>query len=434
LLAAAGLLALLGAALPVSAANAALASDSPPPATPNSVTIAKRPDGGFSYSVDGKPQVFIGMGYNPIYRNLSDADRAANYRRDFQMLRDAGVNTITGWDADKGYEQDKFDELTLSIADEFGIGVVMPLNLPPEGDYQDPAYVSDLIDQAQEKIARFKGYHALRMWGVGNEVLWEEPPERHAAFLQAYFDIADVFHQLDPSHPVIYREAEDRYVPELAAALRESGDLRPWLLYGANIYNHDPKQILADWPDYGLDRPMLVSEFGTQGDTPDARARGYVAMWQSIRCFDRYVLGGAPYAWTVAGPEPTDTIWGLMNDHSQPVDGTFGLLSQAWANDHAGGQTGCQQQAAPVYVPPSQPVAEPRPPAPAAVKALTRAASTAGASTKASPSAAPAPAAMPTAAPQPSPSPAPARKPTAARAPSPSPSPRKAPAPSRTRH
>ena len=60
--------------------------------------MVKQPDGAYQYLVDGQPQVFIGMGYDAIYRYLSDDERAASYRRDFQILRDAGVNTITGWD------------------------------------------------------------------------------------------------------------------------------------------------------------------------------------------------------------------------------------------------------------------------------------------------------------------------------------------------
>ena len=115
------------------------------------VQITKQPDGSFQYLVDSQPRPFIGMGYNPIYRNLSDHERIGNYERDFQILHDAGVNTITGWDADKGYEQDKFDELTLAVAQERNIGVVMPLNLSPEGDYNDAALVQGLLDEARGK-------------------------------------------------------------------------------------------------------------------------------------------------------------------------------------------------------------------------------------------------------------------------------------------
>lgn len=303
------------------------------PRQPSAVSTAKAPDGSYKYIVNGREQVLIGMGYDPIYRNLPDAQRQANYRRDFALLRNAGVNTITGWDADKGYEQDKFDELTLDTANEFGLGVVMPLNLSPEGDYRDPVFVGALKQQARDKLQRFKDYPALRMWGVGNEVYWVMNPDMWPAFSKAYLEIIDLFHEMDPNHPVIYREAEDTYVPELAQALRDSGDMRPWLLYGMNIYDKDPRSILSHWPDLGLDRPMMVSEFGAEGSGTASRAAGYVDMWRAVREFPQYVFGGAPYVWTTAGPEPTDKIWGLMDINSRPVDGTFALLSREWQRE-----------------------------------------------------------------------------------------------------
>jgi len=111
--------------------------------TPSYVEVQKLNETSFTYLVNGSPQVFIGMGYNPIYRDLPAEQRDANYRRDFRILCEAGVNHITGWDADKGYEQDKFDELTLDIADEYGIGVIMPFYLAPEANYRDPEVLED---------------------------------------------------------------------------------------------------------------------------------------------------------------------------------------------------------------------------------------------------------------------------------------------------
>jgi beta-galactosidase/beta-glucuronidase len=318
----------LGAFAPAAAADS---WSSTPMTEPSYVTTVQQPDGSFQYLVNGQPQVFIGMGYDPIYRNLSDDQRAANYERDFNILREAGVNTITGWDSDKGYDQDKFDELTLTLADDYGLGVVMPLNLPPDGNYEDPGYVADLLDQARAKVERFKDFPALRMWGVGNEVFWEMDPDMYPAFQAAYVQIADVFHQLDPNHPVIYRESEDRYVDEFSQMLRD--DPRPWLLYGMNIYDKDPRPVLSDWPDNGLNRPVFVTEFGGEGSTTEERSDAYLDMWRGIREFPGFVMGGAPYVWTTEGPEPTDEIWGLMDGNSTPVDGTFATLSAAWRSE-----------------------------------------------------------------------------------------------------
>jgi len=300
---------------------------------PAKVTVQQSPSGQWTYAVDGQPEPFIGMGYNPIYGPLRYDQRAGAYYRDFKLLCEAGVNTITGWDADKGYEQDTFGELTLDAAYKYGIGVVMPFYLPVDGDYADPAFTQQLMASATAKIARYKNHPALRMWGAGNEVLVDMSPDKYPAFMDFYLRLADLFHSQDPNHPVIYRDAEDRSVPVIANALAASGDSRPWLLYGMNIYNKDPGPLLDAWPSHGLNRPLLVSEFGFDAAFGDGRAQGYAMMWRGIRARSDFVLGGAPYAWTTAGPEPTDTIWGLTNGEAQPVDSTFDTLRQLWLQE-----------------------------------------------------------------------------------------------------
>ncbi|MBI2888273.1 MAG: hypothetical protein HYY02_13855 [Chloroflexi bacterium] len=286
----------------------------------------------YLYMVNGEPQTFLGMGYNPIYRDLSSEERAANYHRDFKILCEAGINHITGWDADKGYEQDKFDELMMDIALQYGIGVLMAINLLPEGNYRDPAYVEALKEHATEKVLRYKNHPGLRMWGVGNEVLTEMPREMYAAFAGAYLQIIDLVHDLDPNHPVIYREAEDLFVAAIKRLLERRGE-RPWFLYGMNIYSLELERVLDDWPRNGFNRPLFVTEFGANPTWLGGRAPNYVGMWRMIRAHPHFALGGAPYVWTTEGPEPGDKKWGLMDGQSIPVDETFEQLAQEWRRE-----------------------------------------------------------------------------------------------------
>lgn len=306
-------------------------------ALPSFVTTDRLADGSYRYIVNGKPQLFVGMGYNPIYRYLSDEERAARYDYDFQLLSEAGINHIIGWDADKGYDQDKWDELTLDYAHKYGLGAIMPFYLPPLGDYRDEAFIEGLMEEAAAKIERFKNHPALRIWGVGNEVLTDMPPGNRMkpAFARFYLRLVDMFRSLDPNHPVIFREAEDTFVPAINNVLGRSGDERPWLLYGMNIYTMALERILEEWPYEGNGRPLIVTEFGAEPDTPGGRAEGYLLMWQMIRAHPEYTLGGAPYAWTIDGPEPTDLKWGLTDSGSVPVDDTFERLAAEWRREKA---------------------------------------------------------------------------------------------------
>ena len=299
----------------------------------NTAAIVRMSDGSYSYLVNGNPQFFIGMGYNPIYRNLTQEERATSYERDFRILCQAGVNHITGWDFDKGYEQDRFDELTLDLAHKYGIGVIMPFYLPPDGDYRDEAFKQALMEQAREKVLRFKSHPALRMWGVGNEVLTEMPRPMRPIFRRFYVRLVDLFHELDSNHTVMYREAEDLFVPMFNMILEASETLRPWLQYGMNVYSLELERILDEWPEHGLERPLFVTEYGAETYWFGDRALGYLAMWRAIRAHSSYVLGGAPYVWTTEGPEPVDKKWGLMDGNSEPVDDTFEQLAQDWRTE-----------------------------------------------------------------------------------------------------
>lgn len=301
---------------------------------PSLVATPELPDGTYRYLVNGQPSLMIGMGYNPIYRNLSNAQRAARYDRDFAMLCRVGVNTVVGWDADKGYDQDKFDEVTLNAAARHDLGVLMPFYLPATGNYLDSAFLNQLLEGAKAKVLRFRDHPALRLWGVGNEVLDDMPdPAMAEPFLAFYIPLVDAMHALDPNHPIIYRAAEDTHIALMAEAAARDGRDRPWLLFGTNSYSGRLGEIIDGWPARGYNKPLFVTEFGAEDSWPGGRAMGYRDMWRLIRAHGSFVLGGAPYAWTTAGPEPTDAKWGLLDADGRPVDLTFGILSIDWLRE-----------------------------------------------------------------------------------------------------
>lgn len=300
-------------------------------AGPTTTTVEVNHDGSYSYMVNGQPDFMIGMGYNAIYRYLSPEERAARYDGDFGKMRAAGINTIVGWDADKGYEQDKFDQLTLDKAWEHGLGVVMPFYLPPEGDYADPAFCEQLKAELAAKVTTYRDHPAIRMWGIGNEVI-QGVIERGQveAFGQLYLELADLAHELDPNHPVIYREAEDVFFPLLTWYNPEDGVDRPWLLYGLNIYTFRLEQILDGWSSTSGGRPLFITEFAPEDWSPADRPLGYLMMWDMLRAHTDFVLGAAPYVWTTEGPEPVDRSYGLMDAAGNPTDGSWEALSRAF--------------------------------------------------------------------------------------------------------
>jgi hypothetical protein len=60
---------------------------------------------------------------------------------------------------------------------------------------------------------------------------------------------------------------------------------------------------------------------------PDDRPQGFRSMWQTVRPANRWVLGGAVYAWTTDGPEEVDRVFGLVDGDGRPVDSSLSAIA-----------------------------------------------------------------------------------------------------------
>jgi hypothetical protein len=204
-----------------------------------------------------------------------------------------------------------------------------------------------VLDHVSAYVERYKNHPAVRMWAPGNENLhrilyphWtnqsNDPAvraraEAFAAFLPV---LVDRIHALDPDHPVVYRDAEDVYLPTLAAAFRADGVERPWLVYGANVYSSARlQQIVAAWPSQWLGGPLVISEFAPGGVGPAERAVGFEQDWAIIRSRPDVVLGGLAYTWATNGPEQLDRVFGLVDAQAIPTDGALAALSATYLAD-----------------------------------------------------------------------------------------------------
>ena len=284
----------------------------------------------YAYYVNGARQTIHGMGYNVAYRlwGWDCAARARRYDRDFAAIRAAGYDTLIGWD------EGEFDDLTLEKAEQYGLGVVLPYDFPRDVDWDDPA-VRQVHQQRVETLVRRYALHpALRMWGLGNEVVFaigDPGSPRAEAFADFFAGLAERVHQLDPNHPIIYRDGEDVYYGPVRDALRARGLEQPWMVYGMTAFTFRLQNILDDWPSADFRVPLVVSEFGLVDYPLPQRAAGLVRMWDIIQKHEDGVLGGAVYAWTTQGIETTDTQFGLVDTANHPIDGSLDALRAALA-------------------------------------------------------------------------------------------------------
>jgi hypothetical protein len=314
----------------------------PPTHGPTHVDISQSADGSWQYLVNGQPQVVRGVGYNPQYAALNADERARLYQRDFSAMQQLGINTIEGW------FEPQFDQLTLDYAARNDIGVLMPFELNQDWPYENPNVQQSILDHVSAYVERYKNDPAVRMWAPGNEdlhrilyphlkTLANDPvvrarAEAFAAFLPV---LVDRIHELDPNHPVIYRDAEDAYLPALKQAFEATGTQRTWLIYGANVYSQARlQQIVNSWPAQWLAGPLIISEFAPGGVGPAERPVGFQQDWAIIRSRPGIVLGGLAYTWATNGPEDLDRVFGLVDPQAVPTDGALAALSAAYITDY----------------------------------------------------------------------------------------------------
>jgi hypothetical protein len=317
-------------------------------ATAPSVVTVERTAAGFRYLVNGAPDVVRGMGYNPM---TAEPDR---FRRDFRLMREAGINTVIGWN------EAIFDEPLLTAANQEGLGVVLPFDLPIDVDYRDHVVRKRLLRHVVERVERFRLHPAIRMWGIGNEVLHDlqiKDPENRDAFARFLVEAADRIRLYDVTHPVVYREAEDVFVPVLDAALRGKPADRPWFVFGLNFYTPRLDEALSLWASEGVPYAVLVSEFGPHSFHPATRGQGYVRLWRIVRRYPTITIGAVAYVWYAVGPEAIDLVFGFVHDDGTPVDPALEALKAAYLRTAT---TVDQQRAGATPTP--------RPPTPTAVR------------------------------------------------------------------
>jgi hypothetical protein len=301
----------------------------PASAAPGSIVTVSAGPSGYLYTVDGRPEPIRGMGYNAMLADRSDDERAAHLSRDFALMKRVGINTVLGWD------MRTFDGVMLDVAAASGLGVIMHFELGKGWDYADPALQEQLLREIGDWVVAYRDHPAVRMWGVGNEVLLTTSDDECRAFARFFARVFQLVRGLDPNHPVTYREAEDVRVPFFREAFAEAQIPLDGFVFGMNFYTPRVEEVLADWPAHQFDVPVFVSEFAPAGWSPSERARGFQDMWARVLAYERFALGAAPYVWSTEGPEAVDRIFGLTDEQGRPVDETLAELQRLYRGANA---------------------------------------------------------------------------------------------------
>ncbi|NTW26439.1 MAG: hypothetical protein HGA37_17205 [Lentimicrobium sp.] len=252
---------------------------------------------------------------------------------DLKVIKEGGYNTIRTWS--------EFSEAQLKLVQESGLKLILGLEINPDGDYGDPAFVEESIERVKKVTAFAKKYDCIITYLVINE-----PQTDHIhkvsgkAFVDLMKTLIDNLHREHPGVPVTL---------SANAMISDYMDESYFDVYAYNCYDHAEAQTATmGFKDYikglnelnGLNKPFITTEFGYSvshkgfgrygGNTLKQQSDGLIANYRDL--IDAGAVGMCPFYYA-------DGWWkgGDKNSHAldQPEE-WFGFWGYSDVNDQYG--------------------------------------------------------------------------------------------------
>ncbi|MHC1778155.1 MAG: glycoside hydrolase family 2 TIM barrel-domain containing protein [Lentimicrobium sp.] len=252
---------------------------------------------------------------------------------DLKVIKEGGYNTIRTWS--------EFTEAQLKLVQESGLKLILGLEVNPDGNYGDPAFVGGSIERVKKVTAYAKKYDCIITYLVINE-----PQTDHIykvsgkAFVNLMKTLIDLIHKEHPGIPVTL---------SANAMISDYMDESYFDVYAYNCYDHSEAQTATmGFKDYikglnelnGLNKPFITTEFGYSvshkgfgrygGNTLKQQSDGLISNYRDL--IDAGAVGMCPFYYA-------DGWWkgGDKNSHGldQPEE-WFGFWGYSDVNDQYG--------------------------------------------------------------------------------------------------
>lgn len=244
-------------------------------------------------------------------------------RRDFSLMREAGVNAVRTYTLPPQYLMDE-------AADQ---GFYVMPGIFWEGRqciYNSAAERAEVRRTIRESVLQYKDHPALLAWFIGNEI----PPDIvrwHGAGRVESF-LKDMYHaakEADPEGLVTYAT----YPPT------EYLDISFFDFASYNVYllrEPDYRSYLTRIQALAGDRPVFLSETGHDSMHSSEQEQAEMVGWQVRGAFEKGLCGIAVFAWTddwvVGGHRIEDWRFGLVDECRRPKK-ALEVLSRLYRGD-----------------------------------------------------------------------------------------------------
>lgn len=303
----------------------------------------------FVFVVNGKPTYLTGLNYNVNYTALAGETKRQLHRRDFELMKNAGVNSVIGWGV--------YDQTTLELAHEFGIGVIMPFELDAKGHYENKSYREQIKNDFRKYVLQYKDAPAVWGWNPGGDELLhrmetehKRTPDKIQIASDFLVELASLAHSLDPHHVSVVKEPRDWYVPYVEESIRRvrakksEPDPSQYFVFAVNTYGKpDGVALVLNTARKSVEERLgvafAVGEYAPFGLARHERPAHFTAMWRTVR--ETSSIGGFAYVFgpdqpNPKAPNPYDPLRLLVSEFSlvdiegKPVDGSWDALSHYW--------------------------------------------------------------------------------------------------------
>ncbi len=301
--------------------------------------------------------------------NNNIQDKGEKNVGDFALLNQMGANAIKIYHSKfkAGYEKGEINkELLREMHSRYGIGVVMGdffgaytlgsnADWEKGTDYTDPLQRKSMKASVRKMVLDHKDEPYILMWMLGNEndmglsytgvnATRTNAAKYPDAFFSLLEEVVQMIHELDPDHPVCAANLTNAFFHHY----REKAPSVD--IYGVNTYNSYGFGGLWGKVKRNFDRPVLITEFGSDSYYTGRGERQDLQKVILKNCWDDIIyntagepgvgnsLGGCIFEWLDEWWK--DTQSGDRQDHQQ-TEGQFHMDTfDGWSNEEWFGLVG----------------------------------------------------------------------------------------------
>jgi len=215
---------------------------------------------------------------------------------DLKVIKEGGYNTIRTWS--------QFSEAQLKLVQQSGLKLIMGIDINPEKNYGDPAFVKECVEKVKKVTTYAKKYDCIITYLVINEPQTEHIHQVSGkAFVELMKTLIENIHNGHPGIPVTL---------SANAMISDYMDESFFDVYAYNCYDHNEAQSATmGFKDYikglnelnGLNKPFITTEFGYSishkgygrygGNTLKQQSDGLIANYRDL--IDAGAVGMCPF-------------------------------------------------------------------------------------------------------------------------------------------